>query len=168
MATFLLLVVALAVVVTATTLAVVGGGDRAVLPDAPPDALHVPLPHARAVTARDVEELRFAPALRGYHMGDVDDVLARLAHELADRDARIASLESSLGAARGAAGATRPAARDEAETERPGGLLVKREEEPPARTEEEKPDRAVADAGESGGHDGPREEQGPATPGEAR
>lgn len=173
MATFLLLVVALAVVVTATTLAVVGGGDRDVLPDAPPDALHAPLPHERAVTPRDVAELRFAPALRGYRMGDVDDVLARLAHELAHRDERIASLESALGSARGATGATRFAPPGGAETERPGDLLVKRgavprEEESSAHAEEEKPDETVAGAEERDGQDAPRDEQGPAAPGEAR
>ncbi|WP_448318389.1 DivIVA domain-containing protein [Streptomyces sp. CO7] len=181
MATFLILVVALAVVVTATTLAVVGGGDREVLPDAPPDALHAPLPHERAVTARDVQELRFAPALRGYRMDDVDEVLTRLAHELAHRDERIASLEAALGA-RGSAGATRLAVRDGEATERPGDLLVKREEQPAAPAVEEKPDETVADAesdadteaadaddvDRSGGHDGRPEQQGPAAPGEAR
>jgi DivIVA domain-containing protein len=173
LATFLFLVVALAVVVTATTLAVVGGGDRDVLPDAPPDALHAPLPRERAVTARDVEDLRFAPALRGYRMTDVDDVLTRLAWELAHRDERIASLEAALSTARGtgaASGATRFAAGEEEETERSGdlGLLVKREEEPSGHPEEEKPDETVTDAGETAGQDGPRGEQGPAAPGEAR
>ena len=40
----------------------------------------------------DVGEVRFAMALRGYRMREVDAVLARLAAELASRDARIATL----------------------------------------------------------------------------
>jgi DivIVA domain-containing protein len=184
LATFLFLVVSLAVVVTATTLAVVGGGDREVLPDAPPDVLRTPLPRERAVTARDVEELRFAPALRGYRMEDVDDVLSRLALELAHRDERIASLEAALGASHGAAGATRLAVREDEATGRSGDLLVKREAQPVAHAEEEKPDETVAgpaagtDAAtgtepatgteDGAGQDGPREAQGPAAPGEAR
>ncbi|MGW0607377.1 DivIVA domain-containing protein [Streptomyces sp. NPDC002640] len=120
---FLFLVVALAVVVTATTLAVVGGGDRAVLPEAPPDRLHDPLHPSRALTTRDVEALRFPPALRGYRMADVDDALVRLAHELAVRDERIAALESALDTARAdAARATLLASRDErGREERPEG-----------------------------------------------
>jgi DivIVA domain-containing protein len=42
--------------------------------------------------ADDIKSLRFGIALRGYAMGQVDDVLDRLAAEIADRDARIAEL----------------------------------------------------------------------------
>ena len=42
--------------------------------------------------AEDIKALRFGIALRGYAMGQVDDVLDRLAAEIADRDARIAEL----------------------------------------------------------------------------
>jgi DivIVA domain-containing protein len=136
---FLFLVVALAVVVTATTLAVVGGGDRAVLPDAPPDRLHDPLPAHRAATAHDVEVLRFPPAFRGYRMGDVDDVLTRLAHELAERDERIASLESTLDTVRAdAARTTLLAVRGEEREDWQDGEPVERE----------KPDGTVQDATE--------------------
>jgi DivIVA domain-containing protein len=42
--------------------------------------------------AEDITSLRFGIALRGYAMGQVDDVLDRLAAEIAVRDARIAEL----------------------------------------------------------------------------
>lgn len=48
----------------------------------------------------DVESLRFPLAARGYRMSDVDDALGRLGAELAERDARIADLESALAGAR--------------------------------------------------------------------
>ncbi len=44
------------------------------------------------LTARDVQQVRFGVQLRGYAMDQVDDVLARLSHEIAERDARIAAL----------------------------------------------------------------------------
>ncbi|MEU0032406.1 MULTISPECIES: DivIVA domain-containing protein [unclassified Streptomyces] len=97
---FLFLVVALAVVVAAVTLAVVGGGESAPLPEAVPDRLDDPLPAARPVNRADVESLRFPLAARGYRMSDVDDALGRLGAELAERDARIADLESALAGAR--------------------------------------------------------------------
>ena len=46
----------------------------------------------RPLAAEDVRRLRFGIALRGYAMGQVDDVLERLATEVAERDARIAEL----------------------------------------------------------------------------
>ncbi|MGW3954388.1 DivIVA domain-containing protein [Streptomyces sp. NPDC004752] len=96
MVMFLFLVVALAVVVAAVTLAVVGGGESAPLPEAAPERLHDPLPPDRPVGRADVERLRFPLAARGYRMADVDDALGRVAAELAERDARIADLESAL------------------------------------------------------------------------
>jgi DivIVA domain-containing protein len=53
------------------------------------------------LTEADIKTLRFGIALRGYAMGQVDDVLDRLAHEIAVRDARIAELtgEQSRGSA---------------------------------------------------------------------
>ena len=46
----------------------------------------------RPLAAEDIRRLRFGIALRGYAMGQVDDVLERLAAEIAERDARIAEL----------------------------------------------------------------------------
>ncbi|NGO44560.1 DivIVA domain-containing protein [Streptomyces ureilyticus] len=99
---FLFLVVALVVVVGAVTLSVVGGGDSTALPEAPPERLVDPLPLDRPVHRGDVELLRFPVSVRGYRMADVDDALGRLAAELAERDARIADLESALAGARAA------------------------------------------------------------------
>lgn len=103
MVMFLFLVVALAVVVAAVTLAVVGGGDDGPLPDAAPERLVDSLPPDRPVSRADVDGLRFPLAARGYRMADVDDALGRLGAELAERDARIADLESALAGARAAA-----------------------------------------------------------------
>ncbi|MEU3144461.1 MULTISPECIES: DivIVA domain-containing protein [unclassified Streptomyces] len=103
MVMFLFLVVALAVVVAAVTLAVVGGGESGPLPDADPDRLRDTLPLDRPVSRADVDALRFPLAARGYRMADVDDALSRLGAELAERDARIADMESALAGARAVA-----------------------------------------------------------------
>ena len=47
-----------------------------------------------ALTPTDIGQLKFGIALRGYAMSQVDDVLDRLAREIAERDARIAELTS--------------------------------------------------------------------------
>ncbi|GGP93536.1 DivIVA domain-containing protein [Streptomyces griseomycini] len=115
---FLFLVVALAVVVAAVTLAVVGGGESGPLPEAAPERLLDSLPPDRPVNRADVEGLRFPLAARGYRMADVDDALGRLGAELAERDARIADLESALAGARAAAAhvsMSKPAPREEDE-----------------------------------------------------
>ncbi|WP_425473977.1 DivIVA domain-containing protein [Streptomyces qinzhouensis] len=100
---FLFLLIAMVVVVGAVTLAVLGGGDSAALPEAAPERLVDPLPASRPVGRADVEALRLPVAPRGYRMADVDDALARLGAELAERDARIARLESVLAGARATA-----------------------------------------------------------------
>ncbi|MGW3465392.1 DivIVA domain-containing protein [Streptomyces olivaceoviridis] len=115
MVMFFFLVVALAVVVAAVTLAVVGGGESAPLPEVAPERLQDPLPADRPVGRADVEDLRFPLAPRGYRMADVDDALGRLAAELAERDARIADLESALAGARAAAAHAHHAPRDRGE-----------------------------------------------------
>ncbi|WP_031050059.1 DivIVA domain-containing protein [Streptomyces sp. NRRL F-5650] len=103
MVMFLFLVIALAVVVAAVTLAVVGGGDSGPLPDAAPERVRDALPPDRPVGRGDVERLRLPVVVRGYRMAEVDDALGRLGAELAERDARIADLESALAGARTAA-----------------------------------------------------------------
>ncbi|MFI6641460.1 hypothetical protein [Streptomyces sp. NPDC050504] len=102
---FLFLLIAMVVVVAAVTLAVIGGGDSdsTVLPDVPPEQLVDPLPITRPVTRADIEAVRIPVAPRGYRMADVDDILARLGAEVAERDARIAELESALAGAQAAA-----------------------------------------------------------------
>ncbi|MEU0806207.1 DivIVA domain-containing protein [Streptomyces sp. NPDC005970] len=100
---FWFLLIALVVVVGAVTLAVVGGGDGSVLPEAPPDRLDDALPADRPLGRADVEALRLPMTVRGYRMADVDDVLGRLGAELAERDARIAELETALAGAHASA-----------------------------------------------------------------
>ncbi|MEU1345820.1 hypothetical protein ACFYPA_10490 [Streptomyces sp. NPDC005775] len=96
---FWFLLLAMVVVVAAVTLAVVGGGKSAILQDVAPEQLTDPLPVTRPVGRADVEALRLPVAARGYRMADVDDALGRLGAELAERDARIAELESALAGA---------------------------------------------------------------------
>ncbi|WP_137993513.1 DivIVA domain-containing protein [Streptomyces vilmorinianum] len=101
---FWFLLIAMVVVVAAVTLAVVGGGDSEVLPEVAPEQLVDPLPTGRPVDRDDIEELRLPVTARGYRMADVDDVLGRLAAELAERDERIAELEAALAAGGGRPG----------------------------------------------------------------
>ena len=54
-----------------------------------PDDVVVRLPEDRSMVASDVEALRLPLAVRGYQMAAVDEVLDRLAVELALRDAQI-------------------------------------------------------------------------------
>lgn len=103
MVLFLFLVIALVVVVGAVSLAVVGGGERAALPDVPAERFADPLPPDRALRRADVEALRFPLTVRGYRMADVDDALGRVAAELAERDAHIAELEAALAGAQATA-----------------------------------------------------------------
>jgi DivIVA domain-containing protein len=101
---FWFLLIAMVVVIAAVTLVVVGGSDSAALPEAPPEQLVDPLPLDRPVGRADVEALRLPVGLRGYRMADVDEALGRLGAELAERDARIAELESALAGAQATAG----------------------------------------------------------------
>ncbi|MDK0522016.1 DivIVA domain-containing protein [Streptomyces sp. ML-6] len=100
---FWFLLLTMVVVVAAVTLAVVGGGKSAVLQDVAPEQLTDPLPETRPVGRADIEALRLPVAARGYRMTEVDEVLDRLAAELAERDARIAELESALAGAQATA-----------------------------------------------------------------
>jgi DivIVA domain-containing protein len=54
------------------------------------------LPAGR-VGVGDLERVRFSPALRGYRMDEVDDVLDRLTEELELREEEIAELRRALG-----------------------------------------------------------------------
>lgn len=60
------------------------------------DVYRQDLPTDRALTGEDLRRLRFGVTLRGYAMGQVDDLLDRLSDELAERDRRIADLETLL------------------------------------------------------------------------
>ncbi|MEU9253993.1 DivIVA domain-containing protein [Streptomyces sp. NPDC048270] len=112
MIVFFFLMIALVVVVAAVTLAVIGGGSEAVLPEAEPDRVADGLPEARPVVRADIDALRLPVAPRGYRMAEVDDVLERLAAELAERDARIAQLTAASFPAASTAAAGAPAPED--------------------------------------------------------
>ncbi len=81
---FTLLALVVLGLVVAVALGWIGGGL-----DAPVSSLpEVGLPEGE-VAPPDLDRLRFAPALRGYRMDQVDRTLDRLAEELARRDAEI-------------------------------------------------------------------------------
>ncbi|GHC48273.1 DivIVA domain-containing protein [Streptomyces flavofungini] len=103
MVMFLFLVIALVVVVGAVTMAVLGGGESAALPEAAPERFTDPLPPDRPLRRADVEAVRFPMTVRGYRMVDVDEALDRIGAELAERDARIAELETALAGAQATA-----------------------------------------------------------------
>lgn len=58
----------------------------------PPDGRPSGLPADRMATAEELRGASFGLAFRGYRMGEVDAVLARLAYEIEARDAEIARL----------------------------------------------------------------------------
>ncbi|MFR9724044.1 DivIVA domain-containing protein [Streptomyces sp. MS19] len=102
---FWILIATMVLVIAGVTLAVLSSGDGAGGPvtgglvDAVPDRLDDPLPRDRPVGPADVVRVRLPVAARGYRMAEVDDVLDRLAAELAERDARITELETALAGA---------------------------------------------------------------------
>jgi DivIVA domain-containing protein len=59
------------------------------------DTYRQDLPSERPLSAADLQGLRFGITLRGYAMGQVDDLLDRLTAEIAERDATIERLSSS-------------------------------------------------------------------------
>jgi hypothetical protein len=89
---------AAAAVVAAIVVVAVGGGGQlsAEHPDHPPLAL----PGQRAVGGTDAALLRLPLGLWGYHKQVTDEALHRFAHELTERDTRIAVLEQALAEAR--------------------------------------------------------------------
>jgi DivIVA domain-containing protein len=87
--------VVIAVLAVLFVAAVVATHDGEILRDAPADAADLRLP-VGPLQPEDIAEVRFGLAVRGYRMSEVDDVLARLAQELAARDSRILRLEKAL------------------------------------------------------------------------
>ena len=88
--------------------AVVAAGRGQGLSPAEPDRPDVAVPEDRPLDKRDVDQLRFSVGLRGYRMDEVDDVLDRLAADLAERDDRIAELEARIGGGERGASANPP------------------------------------------------------------
>lgn len=87
--------VAAVVVLGAIALALTGrpGFGR---PLAPPVDTLPPVQLPEDPQSADVDRLRFSPALRGYRMDQVDQVLDRLASALEQRDRQIAELQDEL------------------------------------------------------------------------
>ncbi|MDP9397085.1 MAG: DivIVA domain-containing protein [Actinomycetota bacterium] len=88
---FLLLVLALLAVV-----AVVAAGRGGELTDPVVDRAPLGLPEEGPLDATALQRVRFSLGFRGYRMDQVDGVLDRVGAELAERDARIAELQSAL------------------------------------------------------------------------
>ena len=87
---------AVAVLAAIVVVAVGGGGElSAEHPDHPPLALL-----GRRVVGTDAALLRLPLGLWGYHKQITDEALERFAHELTERDTRIAILEQQLAEAR--------------------------------------------------------------------
>ena len=87
--TTILQVIAVAAIVFGVVIAVTGRGRG--FDDVEPDLADNRLP-AGEIGPRDVEEVKFSLAFRGYRMEEVDDALDRIAEELARRDRLIADL----------------------------------------------------------------------------
>ena len=119
----LTLLAVLGVLVVLFIAAVVATRHDEVLIDVLPDAADLDLP-AGPVRAEDLATLRFSLAPRGYRMDQVDEVLDRLAAELADRDRRLAEMAAAPGPERPAP-PERPAA-----PERPATPVAQRRSSP--------------------------------------
>jgi DivIVA domain-containing protein len=91
------LVFVLAGVAVVTVVALLAVGRLGELPDVDPDRPPTAMPEDRPVESADVDAVRFTVGMRGYRMDEVDEVLDRLAAEVAARDERIAELESRVG-----------------------------------------------------------------------
>ena len=78
---------AILIVLAMGGVAVVASGRGGSMAPAYDDRPDLDLPQDRPLAARDLRTVRFPLALRGYRMSEVDELLARLATELEDRDA---------------------------------------------------------------------------------
>ena len=85
----------LAVLLVLFVAAVLSTREDPVMAPAPQDLPDLALPD-RPLRPEDVEAVRFSTAPRGYRMSEVDEVLDRLAAELADRDRRLGVLEATV------------------------------------------------------------------------
>lgn len=78
---------AILIVLALGGVAVVASGRGGSMAPAYDDRPDLALPTDRPLVARDLRSVRFPLAVRGYRMSDVDELLARLATELEDREA---------------------------------------------------------------------------------
>lgn len=106
-------IVVLVVAVLGVAAVVASGGLGEMRREPVRDVYRQDLPD-RPLTAEDVDALRFATAIRGYAMDQVDDVLARLGAEIAERDELIADLRGERRVGAGARTQVRTDARTDA------------------------------------------------------
>ncbi|GAA1548049.1 DivIVA domain-containing protein [Kribbella lupini] len=86
----------LVVVVLIGAVAVVASGRWGAMSPAYDDRPDVSVPARQVLSSDDIATTRFAVALRGYRMDEVDGLLERLGREVAERDRRIADLERAV------------------------------------------------------------------------
>jgi DivIVA domain-containing protein len=137
--------------------AAVATREGPLLADAPPDLADVELPDG-PLQPEDLRAVRFALAVRGYRMDEVDRVIDRAATELAQRDQRITELEGTTGRVPVAAAAEQaaeqvataePAADEPIVPVEPAAPIVPTEpplETPPVRPEPQPPAQPVEPA----------------------
>lgn len=89
---YLLVLVLVALLLFAVASALFGRGEP--LPPLPAATTATMLP-ASGVTGADVDAVKFAQVLRGYHTGEVDWVLERLAAELDQLRGQLAAAQAS-------------------------------------------------------------------------
>jgi DivIVA domain-containing protein len=94
--TTILQVLAVALLVFGVAIAITGRGRGLV--DDDPDRADNALPSGRPLVGRDIEDVKFSIALRGYRMDEVDAALDRVVAELDRRDAELAQLRAESGA----------------------------------------------------------------------
>jgi DivIVA domain-containing protein len=94
--TTFLQVIAVAAIVFGVVILVTGRGRG--LDDVEPDLADNRLPDG-PIGAKEVEDVKFSLAVRGYRMDEVDDALDRVAEELGRRDAMIAELRAQVSGA---------------------------------------------------------------------
>jgi DivIVA domain-containing protein len=83
-------VIAVIVVALLGVAAMAAAGGMGEMPAEPVyDTFRQDLPTDRPLQAGDLRDLRFGVTLRGYSMRQVDEVVDRLARELAERDAAL-------------------------------------------------------------------------------
>lgn len=91
--------IAVLVVAVLGSAAAVAAGAFGEMPAEPVrDTYRQQLPTAR-LSVEDVQRLRFGVSFRGYDMRQVDDALARLGREIADRDEQIRWLHDATSSA---------------------------------------------------------------------
>jgi DivIVA domain-containing protein len=93
---FLLLIAALVVGAIVFGVAVLITGDDQGIEGHEPDGRAVPLPASRPLGERDVSQVRFDTAIRGYRMAQVDAAFRRAAYDIGYKEELIQVLEAEV------------------------------------------------------------------------